>query len=106
SAEQRRADRREQLLEACREVIGRDGLPAATVGAVCAEAGLTKRYFYEGFTDLDEMLVEVLDGLFVVVRTRILAALAPLGPARAPRAQATIEQLVTTMLEDPRMARL
>jgi AcrR family transcriptional regulator len=106
SAEERRAGRREQLLEACREVIGRDGLGAATVGAVCAEAGLTKRYFYEGFSDRDALLVEVLDGLFVLVRARILAALEPLGRDPAPRAQATIEQLVTTMLEDPRIARL
>lgn len=106
SAEQRRAERRGQLLEACREVIGRDGVAATTVGAVCEQAGLTKRYFYEGFADLDAMLVEVLDDLFSTVRARILTALAPLGAEPRTRAHATVGQLVAVMTEDPRTARL
>lgn len=106
SAEQRRADRREQLLEACREVIGRDGVAATTVGAVCGQAALTKRYFYESFADLDAILAEVLEELFTIVRERILAALAELGPEPSPRAHACVEQLVRTMTDDARLARL
>lgn len=106
SAEQRRAERREQLLEACREVVGRDGVAATTVGSVCDQAGLTKRYFYESFTDLDAILLELLEELFAAVRTRILDALAPLDPAPPGRAHATIDALVAVMTEDPRRARL
>ena len=106
SAEQRRAERRELLVEACREIVGRDGLAATTVGSVCEQAGLTKRYFYESFTDLDAILLENLDDLLATVRARILDALAPLGPDPVPRAHATIAELVTAMTEDPRRARL
>ena len=106
SAEQRRAERREQLLEACREVIGRDGVAATTVGAVCEQAALTKRYFYESFADLDAILAEVLEELFTIVRTRILAALGDAGDDPGVRARATVEQLVRTMTDDARLARL
>ena len=30
--------------------------PAVTVRAVCRQAGLTERYFYESFTDRDEFV--------------------------------------------------
>lgn len=106
SAEQRRAERREQLIEACQEVIGRDGVAATTVGAVCEQAGLTKRYFYESFDDLDGALVEVLEALLSTVRVRILGALASIGDDPRARARATISQLVEVMTEDPRRARL
>ena len=49
SAEERRTARYEQLLEAGIRIIGTQGYEAATLRAVCKEAGLTERYFYESF---------------------------------------------------------
>ena len=59
-AERRRAERRERLMEATLEVWA-DAERRTTMTAVCAEAGLSERYFYESFTDLDQALRAVLD---------------------------------------------
>ncbi|MGZ5402962.1 MAG: TetR/AcrR family transcriptional regulator, partial [Aeromicrobium sp.] len=52
TAADRAADRRERLFEATLEVWGRDGGPSVTMTRICAEAGLTERYFYENFSGL------------------------------------------------------
>ena len=57
SAEERRAQRREQFLEAAIRVYGEQGYRHATVKAVCEAAGLTERYFYESFSNSEELLV-------------------------------------------------
>jgi AcrR family transcriptional regulator len=105
SAADRRAERRQRLLGACLEVVGRDGVAGTTVGAVCEQAGLTKRYFYESFADRDAILAEVLDGLHTSLQGAIREALRSVGPDPLERARATIGLLVAAM-DDPRMARL
>lgn len=57
SAKERRAQRREQFLAAAIRVYGEQGYRHATVKAVCEAAGLTERYFYESFTNSEELLV-------------------------------------------------
>lgn len=105
SAEDRRAERRARLLEAGLVVVGRDGLAATTTAAVCQEAGLTKRYLYESFKDLDELLEALLEGLHQRLLGEIHDALAGAGDDVRDRAACTVERLVTAM-DDPRMARL
>src|SRR5258708_27803222 len=63
-ADERRQQRRRLLLEACLDLVGRDGTPAVTAESVSAAAKLTKRYFYESFADRDAVLVAALDELF------------------------------------------
>src|SRR5512139_3717483 len=46
SAQERKAARRERLLDAGLQLFGTPGGDRVTVSAVCAEAGLTERYFY------------------------------------------------------------
>jgi AcrR family transcriptional regulator len=57
SAEERRAQRREQFLRAAIQVYGEQGYRNATVKAVCEAAELTERYFYESFSNSEELLV-------------------------------------------------
>ncbi|MFY0579783.1 TetR/AcrR family transcriptional regulator [Cystobacter fuscus] len=57
SAEERKAQRREQFIEAAIRVYGAQGYRHATVKAVCEAAGLTERYFYESFSNSEELLV-------------------------------------------------
>lgn len=59
SAQARRAQRQEKLLEAGTKVIGSVGYRAATVRGICAEAGLTERYFYESFANREALLVAI-----------------------------------------------
>jgi len=57
AAGDRVAERRERLVEAGIDVFGSTGYRTATVRAICARAGLTKRYFYESFTDSEALLL-------------------------------------------------
>ncbi|HWA30726.1 MAG TPA: TetR/AcrR family transcriptional regulator [Rhizomicrobium sp.] len=54
----RQAERRERLIRAAVQVAGRVGLEGASVAAICAEAGLTARYFYESFPTREAIFVE------------------------------------------------
>lgn len=84
--------RRDELIAAGTQLLGHERGPALTVRAVCREAGLTERYFYESFHDRDEFVRAVYDD----VCTRAMAALTS---ASTPRA--AVEQFVELMVDDP-----
>ncbi|AZL11041.1 TetR/AcrR family transcriptional regulator [Brevibacterium aurantiacum] len=73
SREQRESARREQLVTAGISLFGTQGYRSATVGAVCAEAGLNKRYFYESFATLEDLLCEVYGRVVADLRASVLA---------------------------------
>ena len=54
----RQEDRRARLIQAALAVAGRFGLEGTSVAAICAEAGLTARYFYESFPTREAIFVE------------------------------------------------
>ena len=56
TADQRRADRRSQIMQAALSVYGATGFRTASVKAVCIKAGLTERYFYESFSSGEDLL--------------------------------------------------
>lgn len=102
SADQRRARRRAQLLEAGLDLLGTEGAQATTVRAVCRRTKLTPRYFYENFADLDTLLLAIFDNIVEEITERTLAA-AP-GTVRE-----TLRALITAqadiVAEDPRKGR-
>ncbi|WP_051342989.1 TetR/AcrR family transcriptional regulator [Pseudonocardia spinosispora] len=106
SAEDRRAQRREKVKSACLDVVGDNGVTDLTVEAVSARAGLTKRYFYEGFADLDALLAEVIDDIFTELLAEILAALDATDPTVAHRAHTIVSLLIDFFQRDVRRARL
>lgn len=55
--EERRAERRAQLIDAAIKVYGEVGYRSATVKAVCEQAKLTERYFYESFDNSEALLI-------------------------------------------------
>ncbi|HXB15217.1 MAG TPA: TetR/AcrR family transcriptional regulator [Solirubrobacteraceae bacterium] len=59
TASERRAERRERLLEAGLELFGTQGFANTTIRAVCAAASVNSRYFYESFTDREDLLFAV-----------------------------------------------
>lgn len=59
--EDRVAERRAKLLEAAARIYLRDGPQAASVAAICAEAGLTTRYFYESFASNDALTCTIFE---------------------------------------------
>jgi AcrR family transcriptional regulator len=106
SAEERAADRRERLLEAGLTVFGGDSAERATMTAICQEAGLTERYFYESFTGRDELLVCVVERIAEEIRDRALAALAETEHSPEERARAAIAAFVAVLTGDPRKGRI
>lgn len=105
SAEDRQAERRERLLDACLDVVGTGGVANATVDRVCAEARLTKRYFYESFADLDALLLATADTLFDELRDQMQTTIAELPEGNA-RTHAVVTILIDALSGDRRRARL
>jgi AcrR family transcriptional regulator len=58
SFEDRISDRKSRLIEATLEVAARSGLEGTSVAAICGQAGLTARYFYESFPNREAIFVE------------------------------------------------
>lgn len=88
----RQALRRGELIAAGVPLLGSENGPALTVRAVCRDAGLTERYFYESFGDRDEFVRAVYDD----VCNRAMAALMSAGTPRE-----AVERFVALMVDDP-----
>jgi AcrR family transcriptional regulator len=84
--------RRDELVAAGVGLLGGETGPALTVRAVCREACLTERYFYESFTDRDEFVRAVYDHV-------CSTAMAALTSSDTPRD--AVERFVTLMVDDP-----
>lgn len=105
-AEDRRATRRDLLIDAAFDLLGTEGWSGTTVRAVCQAARLNPRYFYESFEDLDAVVVAVYDRVVAGLGAEVLRALE--DTAHDPRAQvrALIERIVIFVDEDRRRARV
>ena len=75
SIEARRAERRQKLIAAGIQVIGSQGYHGATVKAVCGEAGLTERYFYESFSNSEALLCALYEHITGQLQTRVAEAI-------------------------------
>ena len=80
SREDRHLRRREQFLDAGLELIGREGYRAASVRALCRQAKLTDRYFYESFETVEDVLIGVYLRENERLRATVLAAIPPIQP--------------------------
>jgi AcrR family transcriptional regulator len=74
SARARVAARRDRLLAAGLELFGTQGYLHTTIDQVCAEAGLTKRYFYESFRSCEDLLGALVRSLWVEAAQRGMTA--------------------------------
>ncbi|HET7689017.1 MAG TPA: TetR/AcrR family transcriptional regulator [Nocardioidaceae bacterium] len=74
SADERRTERRSALIDAALAIWEEQGWAAVTMRGVCARAGLTDRYFYESFTDRDELLATLWDQMRDETLTMALSA--------------------------------
>ena len=67
------------MLETALDLLGSGGSDAVTVRAVCREARLNPRYFYESFDDVDALLTALYDDVAEALATAVATALAELG---------------------------
>lgn len=71
SANERKLQRRERLLDAAFEIFGRQGYKETTMRLICAQARMTDRYFYEHFESLDDIFLQVRQRLSVELMEQI-----------------------------------
>lgn len=104
-APDRLAQRRSSFLDAGLELLGGATAPdELTVRAVCQQAGIALRYFYESFTDKDTFVAEVVDSVTASLATTTQAAVAA-APLHEQN-RAGITNIVATIAADPRIGRL
>ncbi len=106
SAEQRRTERRERLIEAGIELFGSRGYAHTPVKAVCEQAGLTERYFYEAFDDREDLLSEIYDQLIRETGEQTLTAIEAVEEDLFTRLRVGLEAFFHALTRDPRRARI
>ncbi len=100
------AARRRRLLEAGLELMSTIGSANMSMRAVCREAGLTERYFYESFAKLDVLQLAVLNDVVLGARDRLLAALSTAPPEPDRIIEHVVACFTDYMAEDPRRGRI
>ncbi|KAA0022700.1 TetR/AcrR family transcriptional regulator [Antrihabitans cavernicola] len=106
SAEQRRDRRRAALLDAALQIVGEGGFARLTVAGLCAAAGLNERYFYENFTGLDDVAVQVFERVVAELGAHILDAVTAAPDDSRAKSRAAVAAAVDILLDDPRKSRV
>lgn len=100
------AERRSLLLDAAFDLLGTEGWAGTTVRAVCHEARLNPRYFYESFTDIDALVVAVYDRLIAELGTAVMTAVARAGEDPGDQTRAALGCIVDFVDADRRRGRV
>jgi len=105
-AEERARDRRALLVAAAFDLFGTEGDAATSVRAICRDAGLNARYFYESFVDRDELLGALYDEVATELADLLASALLAAPEDATARTRAGIETVLRFITEDPRRAKV
>ena len=103
--EQRRAERVERLRAAGLELFGTVGYGGTRIQALCSEARVTARHFYELYPSTEALFRDVYDDISGGCLLSVAAALGAAAPA-AERVQQGALAAVTYLLMDTRRARI
>lgn len=102
---ERKADRRERLLDAGLELFGTLGYAHTSVRAVSAAAGLNSRYFYESFTSREDLLYSVYQRIVTDIFVRASEAVAQEDSIEG-QARAGLRAAWSAVTADRRKARI
>ncbi|QKT07797.1 TetR/AcrR family transcriptional regulator [Gordonia sp. X0973] len=105
-AAQRRAARREALLEATLDLISESGAAAVSKRSVCARARLNDRYFYEHFADRDVLLSVLGQELTAEALRAVIGSMLLVGGTAEDRVRAAVDAALDYFTEDSRRGRL
>lgn len=75
SLKERRTQRKQKFLDAGLRCFGTEGYRATTVRAICKEAQLTDRYFYESFGSQEKLVIACYEHCMVQLTKRTLHAI-------------------------------
>lgn len=107
--EDRQRQRRARFLESGLTVFARDGYANSSVGAICKDAGLSSRQFYEEFTGRESLLMDLYEQIDQDSRDAVVAALEEQEQGQAPAAQlveAGVRAYIESVGRDPRRAQV
>ncbi len=94
SAADRVAGRRRRLMDVAFELMASDGWSNVTIELLCRTAKLNKRYFYESFADLEQLVAAVVDelaGRGILVRSPSQRGVAEEAPGAYKDVDAVVE---------------
>lgn len=104
SEDERRADRRQRLLEAGLDLFGTEGWSGTTIEKLCTHASVATRSLYDEFASREALLLAVYEGVVNDVLADVVPrVLAHRGDARA-QIHAGIQGYVDFLTADPRRA--
>lgn len=106
SAEELRRQRHQRLIEAGTALFGERGYAATPIEAVCSQAKVSTRHFYEQFGGRESILHAVYDALIAEMEDIIRASLTSGRRSLNLRVADTVESLVHYLLDDPRRGRI
>jgi AcrR family transcriptional regulator len=101
SFEDRQTERRERLIHAALVVAGRFGMEGASVAAICAEAELTARYFYESFPSREAIFVEA----YRLAQEELVGRMGELAGRKAP-VEGALTGFFSALYANPGLARV
>lgn len=105
--EDRQRQRRARFLESGLTVFARDGYANSSVGAICKDAGLSSRQFYEEFTGRESLLLELYEHIDRESREAVAATIAEHSDASAiDIIDAAVRAYIESIGRDPRKARV
>lgn len=106
SGQERLELRRAQLLDSGLELFGTVGYAKTTVKAICDQAGLTERYFYESFKVREDLLFAVYEQVAGEVVASAIGAAEAADQTIEARTRAGISAFFNLLTSDVRKARV
>jgi AcrR family transcriptional regulator len=106
SAPERRAERRERLLEAALELFGTAGFQKTTIPMLCSASGVTARHFYEEFDSREALLRTLYDQIAETAFARTVAALRDTTVGPRERIRQSTAAYFRYLTSDPRLAQI
>lgn len=101
-----RAERRERLLTSALELFAERGYGSAPIEALCSNAKVTTRHFYEQFDSREELLRALFLDIQNQAWVRVQEALQNQDQRLVARVEDALRAYLSYVLEDPRRARI
>ncbi|MGO9754327.1 MAG: TetR/AcrR family transcriptional regulator [Solirubrobacteraceae bacterium] len=105
AAGDRVSNRRDALIDAALQVFAADGWASISARRVCERAGLTRRYFYESFADIDALLGAALDRITGEVTEAVRAAVADGSASRSELVRRAVRAGLDVLASTPSKGR-
>jgi AcrR family transcriptional regulator len=105
TADERRSERRSRLIEAGIRLYGSQGFHNTGVRAICEQASLTERYFYENFANSEDLLSAVFSKVVANMLAQIQGADDP-SLSLIERTRLMLETYYAALRSRPRSARV